>query len=419
MKRTLFLLLNLLTVIFFASAATYTVDEIPNVHVADSSRYVSDPDGILQPSTITTLDNELREIRRTTSVEAVAVIVDDIDGGDIDTFATDLFSKWGLGKSDLDNGLLILVAKDLRRACIRTGYGVEGVLPDIICAKIMRERMYPSFREGDYDQGMLNAVSTVKKILLNPDVREELLSGEKDADFNQRSEAGLGDFFAKYLMVAGFLTLMLILVLIYNVYSHRKADDHSRYLALAQMKPIYLGLIFFGLGVPALAAIPLLIVMSRLRNKARKCPHCGTKMNKVDEVHDNDYLTPTQDAEERIGSVDYDVWLCPKCGVTDIESYVKNSNYHVCEQCGARAAAFTGELITRQPSTAHKGEGYKIYTCAHCGHKNMLKFTIPAIVVASAGGFGGGRGGGFGGGGSFGGGFGGGMTGGGGASGGW
>ena len=57
-------------------------------------------------------DAIMRDIRRSTSAEAVVVVVDDIEGGDIDSFATELFTKWGLGKSDVDNGLLILVAKD-------------------------------------------------------------------------------------------------------------------------------------------------------------------------------------------------------------------------------------------------------------------------------------------------------------------
>ena len=53
---------------------------------------------------------------------------------------------------------------------------------------------------------------------------------------------------------------------------------------------------FFGLGVPAVASVPLLLAMQRYRNSARKpCPRCGTKMNKVDEVHDNDYLNQAQD----------------------------------------------------------------------------------------------------------------------------
>lgn len=404
-------------------AATYTIDQIPNVHVADSSRYVSDPDGILSADALRQADTLMRDIRRTTSSEAVMVIVDDIDGGDIDTFATELFEKWGIGKSDLDNGLLVLVAKDLRRAAIRTGYGLEGVMPDIICAKILREKMFPHFREGDYDGGVVATASTIRNILVNPDIRDEILSGQADADFKRPDDdMDLRSFFSGYFMISGIITLILLLILVINVRALRNKDNHARYLALNHLKPVYLAMVFFGLGVPALAAIPLLLLMSRYRNTPRLCPRCGTKMKKVDEVHDNDYLTPAQDTEERIGSVDYDVWLCPACGETDIEPYIKsNSGYHRCEQCHGLTARLTRERLLRQPSTTHQGEGVKEYTCANCGHVTALPFYLPMIIAAPIVGGRGGRGGGFGGfgGGSFGGGFGGGSTGGGGASGGW
>ena len=140
---------------FFAvisvSAKTYTVVDVPNVHRADSTRFVSNPDGILSVEAENELNGILRDIRRNSSAEAVVVVVDDIEGGDIDGFATELFENWGLGKGDKDNGLLILVAKDLRRAAIRPGYGLEGVLPDITCGRILREQMFPRFKDGDYD----------------------------------------------------------------------------------------------------------------------------------------------------------------------------------------------------------------------------------------------------------------------------
>ena len=139
-----------LIISFAATAATYTVDRIPNVHVADSSQYVSNPDGILSAEATARINALMRQVRRTTSAEPIVVIVDNIEPEDIDGFATELFEKWGLGKSDMDNGLLLLVAKDMRRAVIRTGYGLEGVMPDIVCRGILDNHMFPAFRRGDF-----------------------------------------------------------------------------------------------------------------------------------------------------------------------------------------------------------------------------------------------------------------------------
>lgn len=66
---------------------------------------------------------------RQSSAEPVVVIVPDLSGADVDDYATELFSLWGIGKKDKDNGVLVLISINDRRAAIRTGYGAEGCFP--------------------------------------------------------------------------------------------------------------------------------------------------------------------------------------------------------------------------------------------------------------------------------------------------
>lgn len=399
-------------------ARTYSLDEIPNVHLADTSLYVSNPDGIISPQAEARINDLMRTIRRGTSAEPVVVVIDDFEGDDIDIFATELFEKWGLGKSDKDNGLLILVAKDRRKAVIRPGYGLEGVLPDILCANILKYKMFPSFREGDFSGGMTAAGEAVTSILTDPDAAEEIRSAMADADLRNRESNG--DFFGTYLTLAGLGAAIMLIILIMRLIAVRGKDRHTRYMELAKLKPLYLALTFAGLFIPLVASVPLLIVLYRLRNTPRRCPHCGTMMRKVDEVHDNEYLNPAQDLEEHIGSVDYDVWRCPSCGETDIEQYVNRaSGYTECAYCHAHACKLERSRVIQQPTTRSRGQGLRDYRCMHCHKITSLPYIIPMIVTAPVIISGGGNRGGFGGGGSFGGGFGGGHTGGGGASGGW
>lgn len=424
MRRSLFLIF-LLTLSLSVLARTWKVSDIPNVHLADSTQFVSDPDGILSPDAKAAINSSMRSIRKNTSAEAVVVIVDDIDGGDIDGFATELFTDWGLGKKDVDNGLLILVAKDLRRAAIRPGYGLEGVLPDITCAAILREDMFPRFREGDYGAGLASASQTISTILTDPDAAAEIRSRLEDPDYNGGTGEDDLDFFQVYLIFMAVLSVTLVIILLLTLAGTRGKSRHDRYLALAKLKSPYLALSFLGLGMPLVASLPLIIILYHLRNSPHKCPNCGTSMKKIDEVHDNEYLDPTQDLEERIGSVDYDVWLCPSCGETDIEQYVTPaSGYSQCPYCHAYASRLVRRRILRQPTTALKGFGVNEYTCLNCHKDHDDHFELPKLDVAPAviaGSILGSsrRGGGFGGGGFGGGSFGGGMTGGGGASGGW
>lgn len=409
-------IISLLTLLIASSVSWgYTIDEIPNVHTADRTRYVSNPDGILSTQAQTMADSIISGIWAKTSSEVVAVVVNEIEPADIDAFATDLFTLWGIGKKDNSNGMLVLIVKDMRRAVIRTGYGMEGVIPDIIAGHVIRDNMAPYFRQGDYDRGTIEALARLAGIITTPGATEELMSKYgNDAD-----AGGDIDLFRSYMVFAGIITAIMGLLLVSALWRTRRLDRFDRYRELDKLKSPMLFASFLCLGAPVVLYLILTLVMNRLRNKARKCPNCGHKMNKLDEERDNDYLTPAQDIEERINSIDYDVWLCPQCGETDVLPYiVKSSGYTVCNQCGARACTLRSDRIIRNATHLREGQGVREYICNNCRKQSYITYTLPKlatpVVIVGGGGNGFGGGGGFSGGS-----FGGGMTGGGGASGGW
>ena len=129
--------------------------------------------------------------------------------------------------------------------------------------------------------------------------------------------------------------------------------------------------------------------------------------------------TAVQLLEEQIGSVDYDVWICPACLNADSERYVKTfSRFQDCPRCKGRTFKEGPQEVIRAATTSHSGTARVEGRCVSCNHKRVRTVILPRIQESSGsgssgGGFGGGGGGG--GGGSFGGG----SSGGGGASGGW
>ncbi len=426
MTRLLTLLLVLLAGAAALPAGTYTVDEVPDVHRADRTRFVADPDGYVDAASRAAIDATLADIRSRTTAEPMVAVVGSIPSDtDIDTYATELFERWGLGKQDRDNGLLIVVAVDDRRMAIRPGYGLEGVLPDIVCGRIIRETLAPAFRRGDYGAGLAEATSQIARILTDPAYAEEIRSAERDTDTAGGAE-GAADGFLVYVYCACGLAAIMLLMLALSLAGVRGRSDYDKYRALAPGKSVWLILTFLGLGIPCVATIPYLLFLRHWRDHRRKCPTCGTTMQKIDEVHDNDYLTPAQDLEERIGSVDYDVWRCPSCGETDILPYVSSkSQYIECDRCHARTARLVANRVLRHPGPGTKGIGVREYECLNCHHRQQRGYDIEpegdgaALAALGLGAALGSRGGGSFGGGSFGGGFGGGSTGGGGASGGW
>lgn len=397
-----------------AAGEARSIDEIPNVNLADRTRFVSDPDGILSQGAIARADSILGYIWHATTAEPTVAIVQTLDGTDIDTAATSLFEKWGIGKSDKDNGVLILVAVDDRKAVIRTGYGVEGVLPDITCGRLLRNVMFPFFKNEDYDNGILTTLTAIREILTAPEAKEELMSKYE----NFASSETKPDFLYFYLIFCCFAAVAMFIIIIVRYRSTRGRERHERYEQMKKLSLPSLAATIFFLGIPILPYLLLALMLHRIRRSVPLCPNCEHKMRIIDEVHDNEYLTPAQDREEQLNSVDYDVWHCDNCDENLILPYINHrAGYSVCPNCGARAEVLESNAVVQQPTQQSEGTGVQIFYCRNCNQRRRQLYKIAKIVappvIITGGGFGGRGGGGFGGG------FGGGSTGGGGASGGW
>lgn len=395
------------------SAATYSVSQVPNVHLTDSTRFVSNPDGILSPAGEQELNNRLRAINGSSSAEVIVVVVDDIDS-DINDFATDLFRLWGLGKKDTNNGLLMLVAKNPHKVVFRTGNGIEGLLPDGLLGSIIRKEIVPRFRQNDFDGGVNSAISVVSDIITTPEAREEITSRYANDAFDDNVGQDLFEFYLICAVIAAAIAFALFLL---TFIRSRNKDRHSRYLALNSIYPTVLFITFVTLGMALVALIPLLYIRHRLRRGPHYCPKCNSRMRLMDEVHDNDFLTRAQDLEEQIGSIDYDVWVCPVDGETEIIPYIQRSSaYRECPVCHARTLRVVSDRIVIHPTASREGLRQITTRCLNCGHEDHENHRIPRempkVIILPSGGSGGG--GGFGGGH-----FGGGLTSGGGASGSW
>lgn len=382
MKQLLFTLLLLVVALPQAYAAEWKLEDVPNVQLADSTRYVTDPDNIIDDATEARLNQSLQRLRRATSAEMVVVALSDIDSRySIDDYATRLFNNWGVGKADKDNGVLVLLALNRREATIRTGKGVEGMLPDIIAGRIMRNNMIPRFKEGDYAGGLEAGANEITRILTDPAYAEEIHSSQPD----RRGHSGEDDtdeLFKLWLYGSGALAVGLLGFVLWKLVATRREDSVTRYRALERYNMPALLLTFLGLGMPVIGWLVLHVALRRLRNKPHICSHCHVAMRKLDEATDNQYLQPWQDMEERLNSVDYDVWLCPECGATDVVPFVnKSSAYTTCPRCHARTQALLSDHTVEAPTPLRSGRGVKTYSCRNCGYRDERFYDIPKIVV--------------------------------------
>lgn len=198
-------------------AATYRVEEVPNVQQADRRRYVSNPDGILSDRTVMRLDSLCGALRERGIAQVAVVAVDDIAGGDTFSFAIDLFRRWGVGRAGTDNGLGVLLVRDLHEIRFVTGGGLEGVLTDALCKRIQMKYMLPYFREENYDAGMTAGLQAVAQLLEGSDVDLGLPEGADDE---------LPGWFI-LLIVAGVVGIP-VLVSVWSYYARRRCPRCRR-----------------------------------------------------------------------------------------------------------------------------------------------------------------------------------------------
>lgn len=100
-------------------------------------------------------------------IEGFIVMVDSTDGKQINDYTNELFRKWQLGNEKLNNGLLVVIAKDDRKYRTEVGYGLEGVLNDGYLGTIMRETFVPNFKKNDYYEGINEYLNSINKKLNN------------------------------------------------------------------------------------------------------------------------------------------------------------------------------------------------------------------------------------------------------------
>lgn len=156
--------------------AEATQDEMPApVAVPRLDSPVTDLTGALDSAWSTSMRQRLLALQQRKGAQIAVLMVPTTGEDSIEQFANHVFEQWRLGRKGVDDGVLVLVAKDDRSMRIEVGYGLEGAIPDVTAGRIIRENMVPAFREGDFAGGIELAV----------DALERLIDGEKLAEQSQ------------------------------------------------------------------------------------------------------------------------------------------------------------------------------------------------------------------------------------------
>ena len=126
---------------------------------------VVDTTGTLDAAQTRQLVQQAIDLQQRKGSQLQVLIVPTTQPEDIAQYTTRVFDTWQIGRKGLDDGVLLVVAKDDRRVRIEPGYDLEGAVPDAVANRIIQEYIAPSFRRGDYAGGISEATAVLSRLI--------------------------------------------------------------------------------------------------------------------------------------------------------------------------------------------------------------------------------------------------------------
>jgi uncharacterized protein len=126
---------------------------------------VVDQANIMTPESRSELETKLKDLEDKSGIQLVVATVKSLQGGDIETYANELFRTWKLGQAQKNNGVLLLIAPNEHRVRIEVGYGLEGTLTDALSSVIISSAIVPRFKTGDFSGGISRGVDGIISVL--------------------------------------------------------------------------------------------------------------------------------------------------------------------------------------------------------------------------------------------------------------
>ncbi len=150
-----------LAALFLIALLPWTVQAQPVLPVPALSARVMDQTGTLSAADRQALEARLQALEEKSGSQVVVLMVPTTAPEDIASYAFRVASHWKIGRRDVGDGLLVVVAKNDRRMRIEVARKLEGAIPDLAAARIIDQAMAPRFREGDYAGGIRAALDQI------------------------------------------------------------------------------------------------------------------------------------------------------------------------------------------------------------------------------------------------------------------
>ena len=330
--------------------------------------WIVDQANVLDIGTEDKLNTLAEQLYRTKQIELAIVVVDDVRETP-KKFATALFNHWKIGNAQRNTGVLVLLVMGKRRLEIETGIGIEGALPAAWLAEMQADKMVPRFKQKDFPGGLLAGVTAIHDHLA-------AAPGESPTEQTPGEYRDNGTVTPTELPTA-------VQPAVPQEPQHvapPPADDDGG-VPLGPLAAGGAGLLGLGGGAALFA---------RHRKRQRTCMKCqpNLAMLPLSEIQDDEHLDAGQQKEEQLGSVNYEVLVCPGC--QDSRTLRDNkwfSGFSSCSSCSYKTLS-SSSRTTVHATYDHGGQVEVTEDCRHCSYHNQYtrytsKKTRPSTSTSS------------------------------------
>lgn len=399
-NKYLFLLLFVLVLAVLIKIARQDVPEN-----TPTNGYVINTHQLLPQHTVDGLTDIVKDLEDKTGVEMVIVAMRLLPNNESPrAFANTLYQHMGLGKEQLDNGVLILLTQSDQEISIAVGNGLKEALPKPYLKKIQGKHMASFFKKSFWDNGLVSGVEAIahhlekSKLFISKesarlDGTEETYNWNRqvavdnlplDMSHSARKES------KRYLLYL-FLTLVIVNVAI-HIGIRLRIAKYPIYQSNAPTS-IYLYQLIMIRTALCMVILPLFPVMlywnlkslTRMR-EAKTCKHCYKHtLVEVPADASKAHTDILMEQEVILGSVMVKHFECSSCHQIESVKYpLKTENVELCPVC-SNYTLKAGELqINEEPTYISKGFAQTPYTCLHCGKEFLVYDDVPKLSMEAA-----------------------------------
>ncbi len=326
-----------------------TIFDIPSPRANGQPIWCVDTTGQISAEATTHINQVCEEVHQRINKEMTVVVINTTHGQNHRQFGTDLFNHWGVGKWGFggafrNDGILMLVALDDRRAEIILGDGIDDDGKIRTAQQIIDDVVIPNFKADEGDSGIYEGIRTCATRLL----------GVTDLDSPVQLPSVSG-----------------------NAAVRAKVRKQQRRGPITWWPWI--------LGIGGIGGV-FTLIGSRyyLRYRPRHCPDCQGVMELLREDQDDPFLDDPELMEENLGSVDYDVWACLQCEKVLKLRYGKFlTRYSRCPQC-RYVTVLKIETTMVAATYSHGGRVRVVEDCKHCDFHRTYSYSTPKKVRSSS-----------------------------------